>query len=84
MPIIHVRISYNSVTLKDWEGLPVEKETEIKDFLMIYQFHIYHLISGEQILNGLFKKALCFNYGAECEEENNCGEYVSYCEDCST
>ncbi|CAB5392760.1 unnamed protein product [Rhizophagus irregularis] len=32
MPIIHVRISYNSVTLKDWEGLPVEKETKIKDF----------------------------------------------------
>ncbi|CAG8737708.1 7556_t:CDS:2, partial [Rhizophagus irregularis] len=32
MPIIHVRISYNSVTLKDWEGLPVEKETKMKDF----------------------------------------------------
>ncbi|CAB4390524.1 unnamed protein product [Rhizophagus irregularis] len=32
MPIIHVRISYNSVTLKDWEGLPVEKETKLKDF----------------------------------------------------
>ncbi|UZO11269.1 uncharacterized protein OCT59_002840 [Rhizophagus irregularis] len=32
MPIIHVRISYNSVTLKDWEGLPVEKEKKLKDF----------------------------------------------------
>ena len=50
MPIIHVRISYNSVTLKDWEGLPVEKETKMKDFLMIYQFHVCHLISGKQIL----------------------------------
>lgn len=32
MPIIHVRISHNSKVLKDWEGLPVEKETKIKDF----------------------------------------------------
>jgi len=32
MPIIHVRVSYNSEILKDWEGLPVEKETKIKDF----------------------------------------------------
>jgi hypothetical protein len=32
MPIIHVRVSYKSVILKDWEGLPVEKETKIKDF----------------------------------------------------
>jgi len=32
MPIIHVRISYNFNVLKDWEGLPVEKETKIKDF----------------------------------------------------
>ena len=32
MPIIHVKINYNSEVLKDWEGLPVEKETKIKDF----------------------------------------------------
>ena len=32
MPIIHVKISYNSETLKDLEGLPVEKETKIKEF----------------------------------------------------
>ena len=32
MPIIHVKISYDSKILKDWEGLPVEKETKIKDF----------------------------------------------------
>ena len=32
MPIIHVKISYNSEILKDWEGLPIEKETKIKDF----------------------------------------------------
>ena len=32
MPIIHVRISHNSKVLKDWEGLPVEKETKLKDF----------------------------------------------------
>ena len=32
MPIIHVKISHNSEILKDWEGLPVEKEMKIKDF----------------------------------------------------
>jgi hypothetical protein len=33
MLIIHVRIiSQNSKVLKDWKGLPVEKETKIKDF----------------------------------------------------
>ncbi|CAB4486415.1 unnamed protein product [Rhizophagus irregularis] len=31
----------------------------------------------------LFKESLCFNCGAECEEENNYGEYFPYCEDCS-
>lgn len=30
MPIIHVKISYNSETLKDWEGLSIEKETKNK------------------------------------------------------
>ncbi|GBB83448.1 hypothetical protein RclHR1_10170010 [Rhizophagus clarus] len=34
--------------------------------------------------NGVFKEALCFNPGVECEEENNYGEYFPYCEDCST
>lgn len=32
MPIVHVKISYKSEILKDWEGLPVDKETKINDF----------------------------------------------------
>jgi hypothetical protein len=32
MSIIHIRTSHNFKVLKDWEGLPVEKETKIKDF----------------------------------------------------
>ena len=32
MPIIHVKISYKSEILKDWEGLPADKETKIKNF----------------------------------------------------
>ena len=32
MPIIHVKIICNSEVLKDWEDLPVEKETKIKEF----------------------------------------------------
>ncbi|CAI2189083.1 18058_t:CDS:2, partial [Funneliformis geosporum] len=37
MPIIHDRIIHSSKVLKDWEGLPIEKETKIKDFLKIFQ-----------------------------------------------
>ena len=32
MPIIHIKISYNSEILKDWKGLFIEKEMKIKDF----------------------------------------------------
>jgi hypothetical protein len=32
--------------------------------------------------SGLFKEALCFNCGVECEGHNNFGEYFPYCEDC--
>ena len=39
MPIIHARISHSSKVLKDWEGLPVEKETKINFFFEIYQFY---------------------------------------------
>ena len=32
MPIIHVKISYKSEILKDWEDLPIGRETKIKVF----------------------------------------------------
>ncbi|CAB5374111.1 unnamed protein product [Rhizophagus irregularis] len=51
MPIIHVQISYNSVTLKDWEGLPVEKETKIKDFFNDISISCLSSNFWKQILN---------------------------------
>ena len=47
-PIIHVWISYNSEILKDWEGLPVEKETKIKDYFE--NKSVLYLTCGMQIL----------------------------------
>ncbi|GBC09836.1 hypothetical protein RclHR1_09150007 [Rhizophagus clarus] len=42
------------------------------------------LIEISYYSNGLFKEALCFNCGVECEEHTNYGEYFPYCEDCNT
>src|ERR1044072_7292958 len=77
MSIIHVKISYNSEILKDWEGLPVEKETKIKDFFG--DISICHLSSNwwdtdfevrfspSKILPGEKISAQCVAWEAACQ-----------------
>ncbi|GBB95624.1 hypothetical protein RclHR1_02580007 [Rhizophagus clarus] len=43
-----------------------------------------NLIEISYYSSGLFKEALCFNCGVECEEHTNYGEYFPYYEDCNT
>ena len=43
-----VRVSHSSKVLKDWEGLPVEKETKIKDYFE--NKSVLYLTCGMQIL----------------------------------